>query len=342
MLNVAINGLGRIGRATLKILENHPLLDLVAINDLIPADNLAYLLKFDSVYGRWHTDVIAQDGRLQIGGKICKVFNERDPGNLPWRELNVALVFECTGLFRKAEDLAKHIEAGADYVILSAPAKSEDVPTVVHGVNTSAGKRLISCASCTTNCITPLVEIMGRRIGIRKAVMTTIHAYTATQAIVDSGKHNFRRGRAAAANLVPATTGAAIATTRAMPQYKGKFDGLAVRVPVPIGSLVDVVFLTSRATSVEEIKMIFREEAVGDRYREILAVTDEPIVSCDIVQQSYASIVDLSMIQVVDGDLVKIMSWYDNEWGYASQMVREAAALAEAVAPGPTPRERVA
>ena len=331
MLNVAINGLGRIGRATLKILKDHPTLNVVAVNDLISADNLAYLLKFDSVYGRWETELGVQDSRLQIGTRSCKVLNERDPAKLPWRELNVALVFECTGVFRKAEDLRKHLDAGADYVILSAPAKGEDVPTVVHGVNSSSGKQMISCASCTTNCITPVVEIMGRRIGVRKAVMTTIHAYTSTQAIVDSGKHNFRRGRAAAANLVPATTGAAIATTRALPQYKDKFDGLAIRVPVPIGSLADMVFVTSRATSVEEIKTIFQEEASSERYREVVAVTEEPIVSCDIIQQSYASIVDVSTIQVVDGDLVKIMSWYDNEWGYASQMVREAVGVAGAI-----------
>ena len=331
MMNVAINGLGRIGRATLKILKEHPMLNLVAVNDLISAGNLAYLLKFDSVYGRWDTEVVMHEKQLQIGSRSCKVLNEREPAKLPWRELNVALVFECTGVFRKSEDLARHVQAGAEYVILSTPAKGEDVPTVVHGVNSGTGKRVISCASCTTNCITPVVEIMGRRIGIRKAVMTTIHAYTSTQAVVDSGKHNFRRGRAAAANLVPATTGAAIATTRALPEYKGKFDGLAVRVPVPIGSLADMVFLANRTTSVEEIKGVFQEEASSQRYRDVVAVTEEPIVSCDIIQQSYASIVDVSTIQVVDGDLVKIMSWYDNEWGYASQMVREAVALARAV-----------
>jgi glyceraldehyde 3-phosphate dehydrogenase len=331
MMNVAINGLGRIGRATLKILKEHPMLNLVAVNDLISADNLAYLLKFDSVYGRWDTEVVMHEKQLQIGSRSCKVLNEREPAKLPWRELNVALVFECTGVFRKSEDLARHVQAGAEYVILSTPAKGEDVPTVVHGVNSGAGKRVISCASCTTNCITPVVEIMGRRIGIRKAVMTTIHAYTSTQAVVDSGKHNFRRGRAAAANLVPATTGAAIATTRTLPEYKGKFDGLAVRVPVPIGSLADMVFLASRTTSVEEIKGVFQEEASSQRYRDVVAVTEDPIVSSDIIQQSYASIVDVSTIQVVDGDLVKIMSWYDNEWGYASQMVREAVALARAV-----------
>jgi glyceraldehyde 3-phosphate dehydrogenase len=187
--------------------------------------------------------------------------------------------------------------------------------------------QIVSCASCTTNCITPVVEIMGRRIGIKKATMTTIHAYTANQSIVDSGKKDYRRGRAGAANLVPATTGAAIATTRALPEYKGRFDGVAVRAPVPVGSLADIVFVTGRGTSVEEVNRVFTEEAASDRYRQVLAVTEEPVVSSDIIRQSFASIVDLSLTQVVDQDLVKIMSWYDNEWGYANQMVRQALEL---------------
>jgi glyceraldehyde 3-phosphate dehydrogenase len=329
MLNVAVNGLGRIGRATLKILLDTPGLNLTAVNDLIPAENLAYLLKFDTVYGRWQRDVRAHENGLYIDGKDYPVLSRKDPAQLPWRQMGVAVVFECTGAFRKREDLEKHIEAGAGFVILSAPARSEDIPTVIHGVNTEPQKSptIVSCASCTTNCITPVVEIMGRRIGIRKATMTTIHGYTSSQAVVDSGKKDFRRGRAAAANLVPASTGAAIATTRALPQFQGKFDGVAVRVPVPVGSLADIVFVTARETSVEEVNRVLREEAASPRYREVLAVTDEPIVSSDVIQQSYASIVDLSLTQVVDQDLVKVMSWYDNEWGYANQMVREALEL---------------
>jgi glyceraldehyde 3-phosphate dehydrogenase len=329
MLNVAVNGLGRIGRATLKIVLNNPALRLTAVNDVLPADNLAYLLKFDTVYGRWSREVHAHDSRLSIDGTDYQVLNERDPAKLPWRETGVDVVFECTGVFTKRDDLVKHIEAGARFVILSAPAKSDDIPTMVHAVNRSqqTPAQIVSCASCTTNCITPVVEIMGRRIGIRKATMTAIHAYTAGQSIVDSGKKDYRRGRAGAANLVPATTGAAIATTRALPEYKGKFDGVAVRAPVLVGSLADIVFVTARGTSVEEVNRVFKEEAAGDRYHEVLAVTDEPIVSSDIIQQSYASIVDLSLTQVVDQDLVKVMSWYDNEWGYANQMVREALEL---------------
>jgi glyceraldehyde 3-phosphate dehydrogenase len=246
--------------------------------------------------------------------------------------MGVDVVFECTGAFREQDDLAKHIEAGARFVILSAPAKGEDVPTVIHAVNRLLRNpaQIISCASCTTNCITPVVEIMSRRIGVKKATMTTIHAYTANQSIVDSGKKDFRRGRAGAANLVPASTGAAVATTRALPEFRGKFDGVAVRAPVPVGSLADIVFVAARATSVEEINRVFCEEAASERYREVLAVTEEPIVSSDIIQQAYASIVDLSMTQVVDQDLVKVMSWYDNEWGYANQMVREALELSAA------------
>jgi glyceraldehyde 3-phosphate dehydrogenase len=329
MLNIAINGLGRIGRATLKIVLDNPAMRLTAVNDVLPADNIAYLLKFDTVYGRWTRDVHANDGRLNIDGVDYRVLSEREPAKLPWGQMGIDVVFECTGVFTKRDDLVKHIEAGARFVILSAPSKSDDVPTVVHAVNRSQEMpaQIVSCASCTTNCITPVVEIMGRRIGIKKATMTTIHAYTANQSIVDSGKKDYRRGRAGAANLVPASTGAAIATTRALPEYKGRFDGVAVRAPVPVGSLADIVFVTGRGTSVEEVNQIFTEEAASDRYRQVLAVTEEPVVSSDIIRQSYASIVDLSLTQVVDQDLVKIMSWYDNEWGYANQMVRQALEL---------------
>jgi glyceraldehyde 3-phosphate dehydrogenase len=332
MLNVAINGLGRIGRATLKIVLDKPGLRLTAVNDVLAADNLAYLLKFDTVYGRWTRDVKAHEKSLNIDGNNYPVLGERDPAKLPWRQMGVDVVFECTGAFRERDDLAKHIEAGARFVILSAPAKGEDVPTVIHAVNRLSrnSAQIVSCASCTTNCITPVVEIMARRIGVKKATMTTIHAYTANQSIVDSGKKDFRRGRAAAANLVPASTGAAVATTRALPEFKGKFNGVAVRAPVPVGSLADIVFVSARATSLEEINQVFFEEAASERYREVLAVTEEPIVSSDIIQQAYASIVDLSMTQVVDEDLVKIMSWYDNEWGYANQIVREALQLSVA------------
>lgn len=326
MLNVAINGAGRIGRAALKIILDTPALRLAAVNDMLSADNLAYLLRFDTVYGRWERDARAQNDRLYVDDVGYPILSERDPAKLPWREMGIDVVFECTGVFRERADLVKHIEAGARFVILSAPTKSDDIPTVIHGVNSGrqGPTQIISCASCTTNCITPVVEVMRRRIGIKKATMTTIHAYTATQSIVDRGNKDYRRGRAAAANLIPSSTGAAFATTRALPELRGRFDGVAVRVPVAVGSLADIVFLASRNTSVEEVNQVFVEEAAGDRYRDVLAVTKEPIVSADVIQRAHASIVDLSLTQVVEQDLVKVMSWYDNEWGYANQMVREA------------------
>jgi glyceraldehyde 3-phosphate dehydrogenase len=237
-------------------------------------------------------------------------------------------------VFTKREDLEKHIQAGAKYVILSAPAKSDDVVTVVHGVNTRQGDtRILACASCTTNCITPVVEIIGRRVGIKKAIMTTVHAYTASQGIVDKPSKNFERGRAGAANFVPTSTGAAKATARALPQLDNLFDGIAVRGPVAVGSLADIVLVAERKTSVQEINQIFMEEAATDRYRDILGVTDDPIVSSDIIKDPRASIVDLGMTRVVDGDLVKILSWYDNEWGFTNQMVRQAQDIAQTMEP---------
>jgi glyceraldehyde 3-phosphate dehydrogenase len=325
MAKIAINGLGRIGRAALKIIEDVEGLELVAVNDIVPLDNIAYLLRFDTVYGRYGKKVETDNGALTIDGHAIRFLSEKDPTQLPWGELGVDLVIESTGVFTKRADLEKHLEAGAKHVILSAPAKDE-VLTVVHGVSQTGDDNpaILSCASCTTNCISPVVEIMGRRIGIKKATMTTIHAYTSAQAIVDSPAKKVRRGRAGAANLVPTTTGAAIATTKALPQYAGRFDGAAIRAPIPVGSIADIVFVTERATSVDEVNGIFREEAVTERYQQVLGASDDPLVSSDIIGDPRASIVDLEMTQVVDGDLVKVMSWYDNEWGYTNQMVRQA------------------
>ena len=269
MTKVAINGLGRIGRAALKIILDSPQLDVVAVNDIVPIKNIVYLLKYDSVYGRYEKTVEEDGENLIIAGTPCHYYNEKDPARLPWSRLGVDIVLECTGVFTKKEDLEKHIQAGARYVILSAPAKSDDIATVVHGVNTVDGNtHIIACASCTTNCITPVVEIMGRRIGIKKAIMTTVHAYTASQAIVDSQSKRFERGRAGAANFVPTSTGAALATSKALPELSGLFDGIAVRGPVAVGSLADIVLVAERKTSVEEINQIFVEEAASDRYRD--------------------------------------------------------------------------
>jgi glyceraldehyde 3-phosphate dehydrogenase len=327
MTRIAINGLGRIGRATFKQIIEDGALELVAVNDLAPPEDLAYLLKHDSVYGRYAHDVRAEDGHLVVNGRSCVALSEKTVEKLPWRDLAVNIVLECTGVFTKEADLQRHVEAGAEHVIQSAPLGAGDVPTIVHGVNSGHGARIISCASCTTNCITPVIEILGRRLGVLKATMTTTHAYTASQALVDRPDRDRRRGRAAGTNLVPATTGAARATTRALPEYEGKFDGVAIRAPVPVGSIADVVCLVARATSADEVNGIFREEAQSARYRDIVGVSDEAIVSTDIVQDPRASIIDSTLTQVVDGDLVKVMSWYDNEWGYAAQLVREAKAV---------------
>jgi glyceraldehyde 3-phosphate dehydrogenase len=329
MPTVAINGLGRIGRAALKILlDDGDGLELVAVNDIADVDNLAYLVKYDTVYGRYEQEVSTGNGTLLVGGKAIPAFTERDPAALPWGELGVDLVLECTGVFTTAEDLAKHVQAGASYVILSAPTKSETVPTVVHGVNRPDGKlQIISCASCTTNCITPIIEVAHRRIGVQRAVMTTVHAYTAGQQLVDGPSKSFRRGRAGAANLVPTTTGAARATTRAVPELAGRFDGIAVRAPIPVGSVADIVFVAGRTTTAEEINDAFRQEAATERYQGILGVSEDPLVSADIVGDPRAAVVDLEMTRVVDGTLAKVMAWYDNEWGFTHQMVREARSI---------------
>jgi glyceraldehyde 3-phosphate dehydrogenase len=330
MAKVAINGFGRIGRAAFKILRETPELDLVAINDIAPVENLAYLLNYDTVYGKYEDRVEVENGNLVVGGEEYEFLSVKDPTQLPWGEMEVDIVFECTGIFRTGEDLKKHLDAGAKFAVLSAPPKSEDVPTVVHGVNVPSGEtRVVSCASCTTNSITPVVEVMDRKFGVQKAMLTTIHAYTSSQAIVDAPSKKIRRGRAGAANFVPTSTGAAIATTKALPELEGKFDGVAVRGPIPVGSVSDLTFVLEQDTTVEEVNQVFREEAESDKYKGILGATDDPIVSSDIVGDPHASLVDLGMTTVVDGNLVKIMAWYDNEWGFTNQMIREGLRIAE-------------
>jgi glyceraldehyde 3-phosphate dehydrogenase len=325
MKKIAINGFGRIGRASLKIAMESNELEVVAINDLMHIENAAYLLKYDSVYGRYDQNIAIDGDKLIINGKTINYFSIRDPKDLPWKDQQIDVVIESTGFFTSMEDAEKHILAGAKFVVLSGPTKSPDIPTVVHGVNSQDGHtRIFSCASCTTNNISPIIEILGRRIGIKKAILNTVHAYTASQTLVDApSKREPRMGRAAGLNLAPASTGAAIATTKALPQYAGKFDGVAIRTPVPVGSISDITFISERITSPQEINDILKEEALTDRYKEVLTVTDEPLVSSDIIQSTFASIVDLEMTRVVDGDLVKVMAWYDNEWGFTSQMIRQ-------------------
>ncbi|WP_378187957.1 type I glyceraldehyde-3-phosphate dehydrogenase [Aquimarina sp. W85] len=325
MRKVAINGFGRIGRAALKLLIDDTNYKIVAINDLMPIESAQYLLKYDSVYGIYDKSVEIVEGKLKVDKQLINFYNEKNPSILPWREHDVDIVIESTGFFTKKEDAAKHIEAGATNVIISGPTKSKDTPMIVHGVNTEDGKTAIfSCASCTTNSISPVVEILGRKIGIKKAILNTIHAYTASQSLVDGvSTKNPRLGRAGAINLTPTSTGAAIATTKVLPEYDGKFDGVAIRTPVPVGSVSDVTFIAARSTSPEEINSILQEEAITNRYAKVLQVTYEPIVSSDIKQNTHAAIVDASMTRVVDGDLVKLMIWYDNEWGFTSQMIRQ-------------------
>ncbi|WP_142784669.1 type I glyceraldehyde-3-phosphate dehydrogenase [Changchengzhania lutea] len=324
-MKIAINGMGRIGRAALKVILETPELELVAINDIVSAENIAYLLKYDSVYGIYEKTVSFDDNSLVVDGKKINYTSMRNPEELPWKENQIDLVIEGTGLFTTIENAEKHIHAGAKTVVISAPTSSIDVPTVVHGVNSEQGNTSVfSCASCTTNNISPVVEILGRRIGIKKAIMTTVHAYTASQGIVDGpSKKNFRMGRAGSVNIVPTTTGAAIATTKALPQYAGKFDGVAIRVPIPVGSISDMTFVTERKVTVEEVNAILEEEASTSRYAKVLDTTTEPIVSSDIVKSPYASVVDFGMTKVVDGDLLKVMAWYDNEWGFTNQMIRQ-------------------
>jgi glyceraldehyde 3-phosphate dehydrogenase len=327
MPKVAINGLGRIGRAALKLALEQPQLDVVAVNEIASLENMVYLLRYDSVYGRYERQVDAVDGKLIIDGRPLAYVSERDPEQLPWADLEIDLVLECTGRFTNREDAEKHVRAGARWVVLSGPTKSPDVPTIIHGVNRPDGEtQIISCASCTTNNITPLVEILDRHFGVEKAVLTAVHAYTATQALVDSpgGAKDMRRGRAAAQSFVPSSTGAATATAKALPAMEGRFDGVSVRGPVVVGSISDVVFVVGRDTTPEEVNDVLRQEATSDRYQGILAVAEDPLVSADIIKDPHASIVQLDMTRVVGGNLVKVMSWYDNEWGFTSQMIQVA------------------
>jgi glyceraldehyde 3-phosphate dehydrogenase len=337
-MRVAINGLGRIGRATFKILLETPELELVAVNDLVPVDNLAYLLRYDTVYGRCNRPVEVADDQLRVGGVTYRTSAEKNPAELPWKDLSVDLVFECSGVFRTRADLQKHVDAGAGQVILSAPPKSADIPMVVHGatpLEEGLGASLVSTASCTTNCVAPIMEALDRRIGIESSLMTTTHGYTSSQELVDGPSKKVRRGRAAAANMVPTSTGAASATTKSVRDLTEDFDGVAIRVPLPTGSIADIVAMTKRETSVEEVNGILAEEAQSERYAGVLGVTDDPLVSSDIIRDSRAAIVDSEMTKVVGGRLVKVMGWYDNEWGYASQMVRHAVARAGALAGAP-------
>jgi glyceraldehyde 3-phosphate dehydrogenase len=323
---VAINGFGRIGRSSFKIaldkFSNE--IEIVAINDLTDNETLAHLLKYDSVYGIYNKEVSFDKTGIIVEGKHYKVLAEKDPVNLPWKELAVDVAIESTGRFTDEAGAGKHLTAGAKKVILSAPGKSENIKTYVLGVNDKELKKsgqIISNASCTTNCITPVVEIINRVFGVKKAMMTTIHSYTADQNLVDGPHKDLRRARTAGINIIPTTTGAAKATTQVIPELKGLIDGLAIRVPTAVVSLSDITFLLKKKTTKEEVNKILAKSAKEKRYLGILDTTTKPLVSSDFKGNSYSSIVDLSLTQIVDGDLLKIIAWYDNEFGYSNRLV---------------------
>ncbi len=326
-IRVAINGFGRIGRNTFKAGFDKKGIEWVAINDLTDSKTLAHLLQYDSVYGKFSKKVSATKNQLTIGGKKIKVLSEKDPAKLPWKEMDIDVVLECTGIFTTEEKSKPHLKAGAKRVIISAPAKGGNVPTHVIGVNEKKYKKsskIINNASCTTNCIAPVAAIMHSKFGVKKALMTTIHAYTASQNLVDGPHKDLRRARAAADNIVPTTTGAAIATTETIPDLKNKFDGMAIRVPVICGSVSDFTFLLKKKTTVEEINKHFKKMEKHPLYKGVIKTTEELIVSTDIIGSEYSSIVDLGMTKVIDGDLVKILAWYDNEWGYSNRLAEMA------------------
>lgn len=325
-IRVAINGFGRIGRSAFKIAQEKKKIEIVAINDLTDSRTLAHLLKYDTAYGIYDRKVSWDDGYLLVEKKKIPVLAEKDPARLPWREMKVDVVLECTGVFTKDGSSKMHLQAGARRVIVSAPTKGTGgIQTYLLGVNDKNYKNdsVISNASCTTNCIGPVAAVVMENFGIKKAMMTTVHSYTQDQNLHDAPHKDLRRARAAAANIVPTTTGAAIATTAAIPELKQKFDGIAIRVPTITGSLTDFTFLVNRTVTVDEINQAFREAAKTPRFRGILDITDDPIVSSDIIGSPYSAIVDLALTRVVDGDLVKVLAWYDNEWGYANRLVEQ-------------------
>jgi len=335
MTKVAINGFGRIGRLFFRQAFGLADMEIVAINDLGDLEDLAYLLKYDTVYGRYAKEVKAENGNLVVDGKVIKCLQIKDPAALPWKDLGIDIVVEATGIFEEYEKAKVHLAAGAKRVVITAPAKDADGTegkTVLMGVNPEEAKGVVltSNGSCTTNAASPVMAVLIETIGIEKAILNTVHGYTATQNLVDGPTKgsDFRRGRAAAQNIVPSTTGAAIAVTRAVKGLDGKFDGIAMRVPVASGSIADITFVSKRKTSAEEINEIFKTAASSPRWKGILAVTEEQIVSSDIIGEPYGAIVDLKFTKVVDGDLVKVLSWYDNEWGYCSTLVKHIQNLA--------------
>ncbi|HMB17424.1 MAG TPA: type I glyceraldehyde-3-phosphate dehydrogenase [Candidatus Paceibacterota bacterium] len=336
MCKIAINGFGRIGRLFFREVFDKENFDVVAINDLADIENLSYLLSYDTVYGRFLEDVEVKDDDLFVGDEEVKFFQKKDPKELPWEELEIDIVIEATGAFTEYDRAKKHLEAGAKRVIITAPGKGREGvegTTVLVGINEDDFEKtvLTSNGSCTTNAVSPVIDILKNSIGVKKAILNTIHGYTSSQNLVDGPSKRVRRGRAAACNVVPSTTGAAIAVSRVIPEMKGKFDGVALRVPVPAGSVADITFVSEKETSVEEVNKVLKNAASNSEWEGVFGVTEAPLVSSDIVGQSYGAIADLSFTRVVDGDLVKIFSWYDNEFGYVSTLIKHMEKVAELI-----------
>ncbi len=328
MIKIAINGFGRIGRNAFKIAFERRDVKIVAINDLTDTKTLAHLLKHDSSYGTYDRDVQYDDENLIVDGEKIRVYAEKEPKNLPWKDHRVDVVIESTGFFTDPAKAAAHLEAGAQKVVISAPAKGEGAKTIVIGVNedtVTEDDKIISNASCTTNCIAPVMKVLEDNFGIEKALMTTVHSYTASQRILDAPAKDLREARAAAENIVPTSTGASKAAALTIPTLKGKFDGLSIRVPTPVVSLADITAVLKKDTTIEELQKVFKAAAKEPFYEGILGVSEEPLVSIDYRGNSHSSIVDLPLINVVDKNLVKVVAWYDNEWGYSNRLVELAA-----------------
>lgn len=324
MVKVAINGFGRIGRNALKILLDRRDVEVVAINDITDAKTLAHLLKHDSSYGTYEKNVKAGENSIFVNTREIPVFAEKNPANLPWAKLGVDVVIESTGFFTKPEDARAHIKAGAKKVVISAPAKGEGAKTIVLGVNEEIVDKtdeILSNASCTTNCIAPIMKVLEDEFGIEKAMMTTVHSYTGSQRILDAPAKDLREARSAAENIVPTTTGASKAAAKAIPSLEGKFNGLSVRVPTPVVSLSDITAVLKRDTTKEELVKVFEKAAKEPYYEGILGVTDEELVSSDFIGDPHSCIVDLPLIDVVGGNMIKVVAWYDNEWGYSNRLV---------------------
>ena len=324
MVKVAINGFGRIGRNAFKILQGRKDAEVVAINDITDAATLAHLLKYDSSYGTYDQDVSSNEHAIIVNGKEIPVYAEKDPHNLPWANLGVDVVIESTGFFTKPEDAKAHIDAGAKRVVISAPAKGEGAKTIVLGVNEEAvtpDDLILSNASCTTNCIAPIMKVLEDEFGIEKAMMTTVHSYTGSQRILDAPAKDLREARSAAENIVPTTTGASKAAALTIPSLQGKFNGLSVRVPTPVVSLSDITAVIKRNTTKEELVAFFKKIADEQYYQGIIGVTEEELVSSDFIGDPRPCIVDLPLIDVVGGNMIKVVAWYDNEWGYSNRLV---------------------